>query len=52
MEAVASSFVSYGLLLLIFVVLGGLADAVGISLRKRKDAKGSFTIEKKEISEE
>ena len=33
-----NAFVSYGILLLIFVAVGAFAIFVGITLRKRKDA--------------
>lgn len=36
----ANAFLSYLLLFLIIVVLGGVAVAVGITLRKKKNAKG------------
>lgn len=35
----ANAFLSYLLLFLIIVVLGGIAITIGITLRKRKNAK-------------
>lgn len=37
--AFINSFLSYLLLLLVIVVLGGIAITVGITLRKKKNAK-------------
>ena len=39
----ANSFLSYLMLLLIIVVLSGVAVFVGITLRKKKDAKKEMT---------
>lgn len=39
----ANSFLSYLMLLLIIVVLSGVAVFVGITLRKKKDAKNEMT---------
>lgn len=39
----ANSFLSYLMLLLIIVVLSGVAVFVGITLRKKKDAKNEIT---------
>lgn len=39
----ANSFLSYLMLLLVIVVLSGVAVFVGITLRKKKDAKNEMT---------
>lgn len=46
--AFLSALASYGLLLLIFVIACGVAVFLGISLRKRKDAKMASQAPEKE----